>query len=147
MACRLQAKAAILIGSCRSPAAFNPWALRLRPLLCRLPRWAITITKPLAPLGVQMFRNLQPENKRLFATMYQHADAEFMRWAIGAMLNWSPTSLAGTPVFHIHGRLDRIILASMVAADVIIPDGGHMINLSHAATVNDFIAKVLATVS
>ena len=68
-----------------------------------------------------------------------------MQWAIGAILRWQPTPLAGTPVFHIHGQRDRMIRASRVAADVLVPDGGHLINLSHAAEVNDFIRKVRAS--
>jgi len=39
-----------------------------------------------------------------------------------------------------------MIRASMVTADSLVPDGGHLVNLSHAAQVNDFIRKVLASV-
>jgi pimeloyl-ACP methyl ester carboxylesterase len=31
-------------------------------------------------------------------------------------------------------------------SDFLVPDGGHLINLSHAEQVNDFIRKVLASV-
>ena len=79
------------------------------------------------------------------ATMFQGIDPEFVRWAIGAILRWQPTLLADTPVFHIHGQRDRMIRASMVTPDCLVPDGGHLINLSHAVQVNDFICKVLAS--
>jgi len=59
---------------------------------------------------------------------------------------WQPTQLADTPVFHIHGRRDRMIRAAMVTPDLMLPDGGHLINMSHAEQVNDFIRKVLVSV-
>jgi len=64
-------------------------------------------------------------------------------WSI---LRWQPTPFADTPVFQIHGQRDRMIRASMVEPDCLLPDGGHLINLSHAAQVNDFIGKVLTSV-
>jgi pimeloyl-ACP methyl ester carboxylesterase len=77
--------------------------------------------------------------------MFQEADPEFVRWAIGAILRWQPTPPADMPVFHIHGRRDRMIRAAKVTPDVMVPDGGHLINLSHPGQVNDFIHKVLAS--
>ena len=141
----LQPKAVILIGSCRSPKSLNRGVLSLRPILCRIPYWGIRITKPLAPFAVQTFRNLKPKFRRLCTTMFQEADPRWIRWAIGAILRWQPTPLADTSVFHIHGQRDRMIRASTVAPDFMVPDGGHLINLSHAAQVNDFIGKVLTS--
>lgn len=146
MARHLQPKAVILIGSCRSPQAFNRGVLSLRPILCRIPAWGIRMSKPLAPFGVQAIHNLQPEFRRLCATMFQDADPVWAKWAIRAILRWEPTPLTDTRVFHIHGERDRLIRASMESTDVLVPDGGHLINLSHAAEVNDFIRKVLASV-
>ena len=77
--------------------------------------------------------------------MFQEADPEFVRWAIGAILRWQPTPPADTPVFHIHGQRDRMIRASTVTPDCLVPDGGHLINLSHAAQVNDLIHEVLTS--
>ena len=73
MARHLHARAVILVGSCRSPKSFNRGVRSLRPLLCRIPRWGIRISKPLAPLAVQTFRNLKPEFRRLCVTMFQEA--------------------------------------------------------------------------
>jgi pimeloyl-ACP methyl ester carboxylesterase len=135
--------AMILIGSCRSIKSLNRGVLLLRPILRWIPSWGIRICKPLAPIGVQTFRHLTPELRRLCATMFQDADPEFVRWAIQAILAWKPTPPTGIPLFHIHGKRDRMIRASRVTADVLVPDAGHLINLSHALQVNDFIHKVL----
>jgi pimeloyl-ACP methyl ester carboxylesterase len=146
MARHLRPKAVILIGSCRSPAAINRGVLLLPPLLCRIPGFGIRISKPLAPLAVQTFRQLDHQRRRLCATMFQEADPRWITWAIRAILQWQPTPLADTPVFHIHGQRDRMIRASMVTADLMVADGGHLINLTHAEQVNDFIRKVLTSV-
>ncbi len=147
MAKHLQPNAVIVIGSCRSPKSL-PHAVRLlRPVLCRIPCWGITLAKSLAPLGVQMFRDLGRESRRLCATMFKESDPYFVKWAIGAILRWKPTQLDGMPISHIHGRRDRMILASRATADCVVPDGGHLINLSHVKQVNDFIRSVLAAVA
>ena len=145
MARLVQPKAVILIGSCRSIKSLNRGVLFLRPMLRRIPCCGIRISKSLAPFAVQAFRKLKPEVRRLCATMFQEADSEFMRWAIGAILTWEPTPLTDIPVFHIHGKRDPMIRASMVASDVVVPDGGHLLNFSHPAQVNDFIRRVLTS--
>lgn len=146
MARHLKPRALILVGSCCSPQSLNRAVLSLRPILRQIPCWGIRICKPLAPFGVQTFRHLNPEFRRLCATMFQDANPEFVRWAIRAILAWEPTPPTDIPVFHIHGKQDQMIRASKVTADVLVPDGGHLINLSHAAQVNTFIGTVLASV-
>jgi len=58
---------------------------------------------------------------------------------------WIPPLRGDTLPTYIHGQRDRMIRASVVSSDSLVPDGGHLINLSHAAQVNDFIRKVLAS--
>jgi pimeloyl-ACP methyl ester carboxylesterase len=65
---------------------------------------------------------------------------------LGAILQWQPSKLEGVPVFQIHGRRDLLIPARLVDADEYIPDGGHLINVTHAEQVNAFIGQVAAKV-
>ena len=67
-----------------------------------------------------------------------------MHWVLQALLSWEATSLTGVRVYHIHGRRDLLIPAWRVEADELIPDGGHLINVSHAERVNAFIRGVVA---
>jgi pimeloyl-ACP methyl ester carboxylesterase len=145
MAHLVRPKAVILIGSCRSMKSLNHGVLLLRPILRWIPSWGIRICKPLAPFAVQTFRHLNPEFRCLCATMFEDADPEFVRWAIRAILAWEPTPPTDIPVYHIHGKRDRMIRASKVKADVLVPEGGHLLNLSHALQVNDFIQKVVTS--
>ena len=75
--------------------------------------------------------------------MFKESDSRFMHWALQAILRWEPAPLEGVHVFQIHGRRDRLIPASRVEADELIPDGGHLINVTHAREVNRFIRSTL----
>lgn len=76
--------------------------------------------------------------------MFSECDAWLTRWAVSAILNWNPRPLEGVPIFQIHGPHDRVIPAKYVEPDVLLPSGGHLINLTHADEVNAFIEKVIA---
>jgi pimeloyl-ACP methyl ester carboxylesterase len=146
MAERLRPKALILIGSCRSTAAIRRDVRLLRPVLSHLPAWGVAAVKPLAPLVLYSFGGLTAEQKRLCAAMFRASDRDWLRWAIRAILHWQPHPIPDLPVFHIHGRRDRMIRASRVAADEVLPDGGHLINMSHAEAVNEFIRSAASAV-
>ena len=63
------------------------------------------------------------------------------RWGCESMLEWrAPRDLA-CPVHHIHGERDHMIPLANVRrdVDVIVPGGGHIINVTHASIVNRFI--------
>jgi pimeloyl-ACP methyl ester carboxylesterase len=46
-------------------------------------------------------------------------------------------------VHHIHGEIDRIIPLKGVRPDEVVPQGGHLINLTHTGQVNRFIERCL----
>jgi pimeloyl-ACP methyl ester carboxylesterase len=73
--------------------------------------------------------------------MFQDADSRFMLWAASAVLDWRPGPLEGTAVFQIHGRKDRLIPARAVEADELLPTAGHVLNMTHAGEVNDYIRR------
>ena len=66
----------------------------------------------------------------------------FRRSSIGSRRRWT-----GVRVFQIHGGRDPLIPARRVEADEIIPDGGHLINVTHAREVNAFIRTAACTTS
>ena len=117
-----------------------------RPVLSHLPAWGVAAIKPVAPLVLYTFGGLTAEQRRLCAAMFCASGRDWLRWAIGAILHWRPNPIPDLPVFHIHGRRDRMIRASRVAADEVLPDGGHLINMSHAEAVNAFIRAAAAAV-
>jgi pimeloyl-ACP methyl ester carboxylesterase len=46
------------------------------------------------------------------------------------------------PIHHVHGDRDRLIPIRRVRADRVITGAGHLLNVTHADSVNKFIADV-----
>jgi pimeloyl-ACP methyl ester carboxylesterase len=146
MARHLRPEAVVLIGSCRSPQALRPMLRRLRPIVPLVAVQMLDLAKPISPLGLRVFSPFTPEQRALCAAMFRDMDSGFMKWACGAVLGWVPSGPPPVPVFQIHGQKDRIMPGRLADADQLIADGGHLINLTHAEQVNNFIAKALESV-
>jgi len=146
MARYLSPAAVVLIGSCRTRQGVRGLFRSLHALAERLPVRAFDAAKPLAPIALATVMRLTPPQKMLCAAMFKEADSRFMKWALSAILSWEPQPVEGPPVFHIHGAKDLLIPARDVVADELVPDGGHLVNLTHSEEVNAFVRRVLMTV-
>jgi len=140
----VQPRAVILIGSCRSPRAVAPWIrsashlVRTTPApLFRPRRWALTLAGSL--LGCS-----GPADETLAWAMVSGYSPAFLKWGIGALLSWRPTPVP-VPVRHVHGSRDRIIPASRVRPDRVIPGAGHLLTLTHAEPVSAFLKEQMRT--
>jgi pimeloyl-ACP methyl ester carboxylesterase len=139
LARHLPARACVLIGSVRSPAAF--------PL-----RWRVL--EPLAHLGPDVLRVLAGWSARLPLSAVSvrrlrriaRPESAFERWGFCAAVRWRPGPPT-VPVFHIHGSADAVLLPSRVRPDVLVPEGRHALSLSHPRAVNEFLEGVLREVS
>ena len=131
----------MLIASCRTRQGLRPIYRAGRWLLPLVPVQAWSVAKLLSGPVVRFRLGVPREQKELAIRMFKETDSRFMHWALQAILRWEPTPLEGIRVFQIHGGRDPLIPARRVEADEIIPGGGHMINVSHARQVNDFIKK------
>ena len=147
MAKSLEPDAVVLIASCRTHRGMRSVYWMLYPLLSSLPTGLINAAKLFAPAALAALTRLSPDQRKLCTAMFNEANPQFLRWALRALLDWNPKPLEGILVRQIHGRRDRIIPARRVYADEIIPGGGHLINLTHAEQVNEFIRKVVAMVA
>lgn len=141
MARHLKPDAVVLIASCRRRRGFRPVCRAGRWLLPLVPVQAWDIAKLLAGPVVRLRIGVPPARRDLAVTMFRESDSRFMHWVLQAILRWQPTPLEGIRVCHIHGGRDRLIPARRVEADKIIPDGGHLINVTHAEEVNAFLWK------
>jgi len=143
MARYLKPDAVVLIASCRNPRSLRPIYGVGRWLLPLVPVQAWSVAKLLSGPVVGLRIRVPRERRELAVAMFKQSDSRFMHWTLRAILNWEPTPLEGIRVFHIHGGCDPLIPARRVHADEIIPDGGHLINVTHAGEVNRFIRKAL----
>ena len=146
MARYLRPEAVVLIGSCRSPQALHAVARGLRPIVPLVAVQVFSLAKVFAPLGLRVFSPFTPEQRALCVAMFKEMDGGFMKWACRAVLGWVPSEPPPVPVFQIHGGKDRIMPARLVETDEIIPDGGHLINLTHPEQVNAFITRAFESV-
>ena len=49
------------------------------------------------------------------------------------------------PIHHVHGDRDHLIPIHRVKPDRVIAGAGHLLNVTHADAVNDFIARVASS--
>ena len=129
----------VLVASCRTRSGLRPAFRAGRGLLAIAPVQLWEIAKLLSGPVVRMRPGVPLARKDLAIRMFKETDSSFMHWTLQAILNWQPTPLDGTRVLQIHGGRDRLIPARSVQPDVLIPDGGHLINVTHASQVNAFM--------
>jgi pimeloyl-ACP methyl ester carboxylesterase len=137
-------RAVVLIASCRTRQGVNGFLRAAGHLWPVVPTGAFKVAKFISLPVLRTFGVLTPSQRQLCAKMFSDMDSSFMRWAVSAILNWNPTPLEQIPVCQIHGARDQIIPAKSVTPDEIIPDGGHLINLTHASLVNAYIREIIA---
>lgn len=140
-------QATILIASCRTregiPAPYRAGGF-LWPII---PRRIFRVAQFSAKRTLRLFGLVSAEQQNKLIAMFREMDPAFMHWAVSAILHWNPPPLANIPLFQIHGSRDRIIPARRVRPDIWIPDGGHLINITHAEEVNGFIREAIKRAS
>jgi pimeloyl-ACP methyl ester carboxylesterase len=140
---RIPAAAVVLIGSVRSPGElprFVRLARPLRPLVRILPvrvlQWCSV------PLGWRFFRRHAPHLSGL-ARQFRGANPRVFKWSVERVLDWTSTPIPACPIFQIHGDRDAVLPMRRTSPDTVVRGGGHVISLSHASEVNDFLRAVL----
>lgn len=80
--------------------------------------------------------------KRIMQYIIGHSDPGFVKWSIGAILNWNNTSRP-KEIFHIHGDKDAILPIRYTRPDVVIKNGSHFMVWTKAKTVSAALEKAL----
>jgi len=143
LARHLQPEALVLIATCRTPRAVAPLLRLCAAIGGRMPELLVQGTKPLSVFTAGRLSGAGQHWPQC-VRMYRDSNPRFVRWACRALLEWQPCASVACPVFQIHGACDHIIPARGVPADQLIPDGGHLINVTHAPLVNRFLAEAAA---
>ncbi|MEM9417849.1 MAG: alpha/beta hydrolase [Planctomycetota bacterium] len=140
-------EAVFLISSARSSPSATWWA-----------RFAAGVSGPFSPkhvaLGAKLgaipfgIRDGQDDiGYKLLYKMAGQSDPDRLKWAIGATADWTYPGPAKTlpggesfpGIYQIHGRHDWLIPLREDDCDMVIDRGRHLINLSHATTVNRWL--------
>jgi pimeloyl-ACP methyl ester carboxylesterase len=140
MARFLSVRACLLFGSVRSPAELPWWVPVIRPLSLFGPERLRIASGLLARSSASSLPRSQTRAMRKL-TQPEH---RFLLWASWAVLRWWPEpGRCRFPIFQIHGAGDRTLPARRSRADVIVPDAGHLLTLTHPQVVNDFVQNAL----
>ena len=120
----------ILIGSATAPHYINPILQKLSNLAA---------TTPIEML--QLFAgklNLHKESALL--TMFEKSESQFIQAMCKALFQWEGQGDYNCEICHIHGKKDKVIFPPPNNVEI-IPDGGHLISMTHGNTVAEYIDK------
>jgi pimeloyl-ACP methyl ester carboxylesterase len=81
--------------------------------------------------------------KKLLQDFLSQLDPRFMKWAIGAILNWKDCERPKN-IFHIHGNRDKMLPVKYTHPDVVIENGSHFMVWTKAGEVSRILAQALA---
>jgi hypothetical protein len=129
-----------LIGSVRAPRELPTRLRMLRPVVRYSHRVPFGWMPPVARGVVPLVGRWSSPSACCMTRQVADSDPEFLRWACGAVLRWeAPDAEPAFPVHQIHGGRDPILPWRLTRPDVVVCGAGHVLTLSHAAVVNDFI--------
>ena len=146
LAAIVRPRAVILIGSCSSPSSLARHLQVLGRAAVCLPDAAFRPRPRISPLLLPKFGELDAAQRQLFWSMASSTSGAFIRWACSAILRWLPCRLT-TPVFHLHGARDRLIPIHRVQPTEVVPNGGHLLPLTHPDLVSSFVERVQRAVA
>ncbi|MCD8739826.1 alpha/beta hydrolase [Mucilaginibacter roseus] len=89
-----------------------------------------------------VFGNMLPDDQHLFEDMYKNTSPTFIKWAMGAILNWENTTIP-TNVYHITGSKDRIFNCRKAVGAQIIENGTHIMIFDRAAEINMILKGII----
>lgn len=80
----------------------------------------------------------------LFKQVLVDTDPWFLKWAIHRVVGWR-NQVVPKHLVHIHGGSDRVFPFGDRSADVVVPDGGHLMVLNRAEELSQLLMATLAT--
>lgn len=129
----------LLIGSVRHPNELPPyirWSRVFLPFIDWLP--ARVLQWLMWPVSTKLARRVMPVISEL-ARQFRRSDPWLMKWSIRQILVWKWAPPLSCPIRQIHGSHDFVLPISYTHPDVVVPQGGHVISLTHPNDVNQFI--------
>ncbi len=123
-------KKVILIGSATNPDYINPLLQKLSNLA------EITPVKIIQVLTGKV--NKYSKNELL--NMFEESDRKFIKAMCKALFEWEGIGKFNGDVCQIHGEKDLVIFPPKKNVKI-IPGGGHLISMSHAEEVANFLYK------
>ncbi len=82
------------------------------------------------------------EQKKLIRAILSDSDPAFLKWAVGAILNWKE-KIVPANVKHIHGTADKLLPFRYVKADFEITGGTHLMSINKPVEVAALLKQLI----
>ena len=91
------------------------------------------------------WQGLGPADTKLIEGIATRTFVDIALWGARAFRLWRTAGRPRCPVYHAHGRRDMVIPASRLnlraGVDLVVPDGRHLMHLTHAEAVNRWLLE------
>jgi pimeloyl-ACP methyl ester carboxylesterase len=141
MAKYLKPDGVILIGSARDAEPVPFYDKGLIKLFPFLPAFLVYVARNSPRFRMFFFGVTRKEHRQIFNDMLLKTSNQFLCWGIKAIFSWKGCEVKGMRVIHIHGEQDELIPLRKTHPDIVIKEGGHLVNLTHADLVNRHIRE------
>ncbi len=143
IALKLNPQGIFLISGFRTHQGISPLFKMLEHLTWPIPHWLLTpLVAPyryIAPI----LRRGSKEQLDLLVSMFYDTPLEITRWGAHCSIRYTGTSAITAPIYHIHGSADPLLPIKYAKPNAIIHRGTHLIPITHAPEVAQFIAAHL----
>lgn len=137
----LKPSATILISSVSNRNEL-PWFYKMAGLTYADHLLPLSLFKPNNPLIYSLFGAHTKAEKRILEDILQRNDPAFLKWGIEKILHWKQKERP-EGIYHIHGKLDKILPVKYTKADTIIEKGTHFMIWTRAGDVTKAVLQVL----
>lgn len=139
----LDADALVLVGSVKTRGELPVWIRVVSPFrwLAGLVPWRVVQWGVGQTRGI--WRPFVGKDLGLVIEEFVTADPKLIGWSIKRLLAWKGESDLLCPVTTIHGTKDRLLPMDMNQVDVVIPDGGHVLSVSHAGEIAEVLQRLV----
>ena len=79
----------------------------------------------------------------MLASILADVDPHFLKWAIGAILNWKAKTIPSN-VKHIHGTRDKLLPLRYVKPDYLVEGGTHLMSINRPKELSSLLRQLLA---
>jgi pimeloyl-ACP methyl ester carboxylesterase len=80
--------------------------------------------------------------KKIILDIIRDTDMNFVKWAVGAILNWESKDARGN-IIHIHGTRDKLLPYRLVKADYTIEGGPHVLPLDKHEEISALLRTLI----
>ncbi|MBE9583673.1 alpha/beta hydrolase [Mucilaginibacter sp. JRF] len=126
------------IKTCDEASAYFGF-FRTIPIYKLIPTKLFTSVGPLVRF---VFGRMKPDDQALFQDMLKKSSPAFVKWAMGAILNWNNINIPPN-VYHITGSSDLLFNCRKAKGAQIIEKGTHIMIFDRAEEINQLLKKIL----